>query len=488
MLLNNLKRLSKDSLIYGVGNVIEYIAAFFLLPIFTRVFTPSDYGILDTIATFISVLNLFLLMGLNSAMQRYYFDAKREGSDGSKVISTTIIVLSFFSIIISLLIFPFTDQISNLFFNSIKYTHLIRIAILSIPLSLLVKVLKDIFRLKFKPLRFSIVTIIHFLLRISIILILILIYNKGLLGNFYGILFSVFIVTFITFLMVKKYFKFSFSLNLAKNLLKFGIPLAFAGFSYWILSLSDRFFILKFSTLGQFGLYSIGNKIGSVLVLVITAIHLAWFPLIFEKYKEKSSKDFIIKTFTYTSIIFIFIAIFLTSFSREALIILASESYVNAYYIVWLLTLGSVFLGISGIISTGLTIAKKTKYITISSFIAAILNIILNILLIPKFGIIGASIATSLSYLSLFFTYYYFAKKYFPLHFELKKVSLIFIIGIVYLILGTYIKFDSLLISLITKIIFVITFPILLYLFNIFSRAELNFVKNLLSNKYKSSK
>jgi len=471
MLTQNLKRLSKDSLTYGFGSIVQFITSLLLLPIFTRIFSPSDYGIFDTISTVTSILILFLLMGLNSAVQRYYFDNQR---DGNVIISTGFWFMAIISIVFCVILITNSVFLSNLLFNNTKYSILIMVAIATTPIALLISYIKDT-----SPWRYNIIGLVEFLLGVSIIIFLVVVLKKGILGSLLGTLIASLIALLLGIIFIRSKIVFKFSYHYLKKLLAYGLPLVIASLAYWVINLVDRLFILKLSTLDQLGLYSIGNKISAVIVLPITALQLAWAPLIFSNYSKEGSDKLIIKTLTYSFLIFIFVSICLTTFSYDILRILAPSSYINATNVVGLLTLGLVFLGVSGILATGITIAKKTKYITLSTLIAAGINITLNFLLIPRWGMIGAAIATLFAYFSLIVLYYRYSQKFFYLKYELYKILKILIIGIIFIIIGTFYKLDNIFYSLVSKIIFVSFFIAILFIFRVFNKDEINFVKNL---------
>lgn len=489
MVVDNIKRLFKDSIIYGVGSVAKYLIGFFLLPIYTRVFTPADYGILDTVGTLAGIVSLFLMFGLDSATQRYYFDNKK---DGKLIISTSfwfVAVVSFSVCLI--LIMGFSGFFSNLFFNTNIHSKVLTLAILSIPASLLISLSQNTLRLKFAPWRYNIITLFQIISSTTIIFFLVVVLKKGIFGNFLGGFIATIITLIVGTICIRSKIIFRFSSVYLKKMLKYGTTLMFAGFAYWVLSLSDRFFIVKLSTLEQVGLYSIGNKISSILILFITALSLAWPPLLFAYYKKKEGNRFIIKVITYSTILFSSLAVLLTAFGHDILKIIAPSTYIEAAWVIGILSLGLAFLGISGMFATGISLSKKTKYLTLSSVIAAVLNIILNIILIPKIGIIGAAIATLISYIVLAFLNYFYSQKLYYLEYEIGKILKVLTVAVIFVTIGTFVKFDNILISLLIKIVFVSVFILCLYILKIFSKEEIGFIKKvylkLLSNKNKFS-
>lgn len=474
-MIENLKRLSKDSIIYGIGNAIEFAAGLILLPILTKIFTPEDYGVIDTVVTIISFLSLIIFLGLNSATQRFYFK-ETDSKKNSNTISTAFWFLVFFSITTVGILSFFSEQISALLFETTRYTNLIIVALLSIPFLLLTTFFKDVLRLKFKPLRFGFISITQLVVRVVFVLIFVTLFKMGLAGNFLGILVGALFTSAIALFFIRKEIVFAFSLGKIKKLLAFGVPLAFAGIAYWVISLSDRFLILKMLNLGDLGIYAVGNKIASVLLLFVTAVHLAWSPFIYETNEKQDIKPIITKTITYSLLFFLFIGVGITVFSNEAIKLLTTDEYLSAIYVIPTLVFGVVLLGVSGIISTGLSIVQKTSAITKAAIIAAGIKILLTMILIPHYGILGAAIATFLSYLALSLLYFYFGNKYFKIQLEYKRIILLLIIGAVFLYSSQFIKIDNnFAITIVMKLIYLCLFPALLFVTNFLSRQEKNF-------------
>ncbi|MDP2683938.1 MAG: oligosaccharide flippase family protein [bacterium] len=487
------KRLFKDSIIYGISGVFEQFVGFLLLPVFTRIFSPSDYGIIDIITTGASITLIVLGMGLNSATQRYYFDTKTV-EEKKTIVSTSFWFLGTISIITCTFLYFLAKDISHVLFGHYEHVSIIKIAIIAIPITMLISYSKDALRLKFVPWKYNIVNIFFTLSRVGIIVYLVVILRKGIIGNFQGILLASLLTLILVIYYSRDLIKPKFSLHWLKPMLRYGIPLLFAGLAYWIVSLSDRIILLKLSTLEEVGLYSVGNKISSIMFLVISAFSLAWAPFIFSHYKEKGSSRLIVKTLTYYTIILLCISLLLSTFSFEILSIITTKEYLNATKVIGLLTLSLSFLGISGILATGLTLSKKTKFITLATFTAAGINIAFNFILIPKFNMVGAALATLISYFILSFLYYIFSQKCFPLQFELKKLLKIFILYGIFITLSSLIILDNLLYGILLKICIVSIFILLLFVFKIFDKNEIaylktsiNQIKNIVISRLKSN-
>jgi len=142
--LSNKKEFGKDVLVYGLGNGIKKFIGLFLLPFYTRALTPADYGILDTLSTGIFLVTAFLNLGLDSAAGFYFFRTEDENEKGE--ILYTKFIIHLFSVIPIIAIIIFAQHISNILFSNEKYTSLIIITALLIPVNLLLNEQSHIFR------------------------------------------------------------------------------------------------------------------------------------------------------------------------------------------------------------------------------------------------------------------------------------------------------------------------------------------------------
>ncbi|MDP2683943.1 MAG: flippase [bacterium] len=482
MLLSSIKKLSKDSIIYGISGGITQLIGLILLPILTRIFTPSDYGVIDIITTFISIIMVFLMLGLNSATQRLYFDSDDE-TYKQKIVSTSFWFLIIFTIICSLLLYFFSNQISLMLFNDYEYSNLIKLAIITLPLTSILVFGKDNLRLLFSPWKYNFLTLGNTLIRVILVIYLVIVLKRGLEGNFEAAIYAGIIGALYAIYLSRKLIRKYFSFDLLKKLLTYGIPLTFAGLAYWVISFSDRLILVKLSNLEEVGLYSVGNRISSALMLITSAFSLAWSPFIFALHKEGKEKNIIIKTLTYYTLLLLFLSLLISIFSPELLLIITTSDYLDASQVVGYLTIGLSILGLSSILATGLTLVKKTKYITISSIIAACLNILFNFILIPYYGMKGAAIATLISYVSLCILYYYFSNKFYKIKYDTIKIIKILSIFALFIYFGSIINIENIYKSISLKLILIIISIIFLFIFKIFDKNEINFIKKII-NKF----
>lgn len=483
--MDQIKTLSKDILIYGTGRVILPFISIITLPILTRIFNPSDYGVIEGIATISSVFALFSTFMLESSAQRSYYDYKdSEEFERKRVISTSFWTLVIWNLIFIMSILPYATKIGNLFFANEEYGLLLLISLGAIPGMAIYNFLKEIFRLRNQPVRYSVYTVISALLSSIPIILLVAVFKIGLVGYFLGGLIGSIVMAPVVIWSVRENILWVFSWVELKKMLHYGLPLIPTSCSIWVLTLSDRFFLLKLTSLKEVGLYAIGVKLTQVIMLFITAFALAWSPFILSIYSRDKEEEKRVRGKIVTYYIFVlgFLAVFITAFSRPIILFLATKDFLDAYKVIGILALAMAASGASQALCTGISIARKTKFLAIYTGIAAFLNIILNAILIPFSGFIGAAIATAISYFVLCILYYKKSQELYVSPYEPEKIIKIGILSCLVVLGGTLILRNDLFTELLIKSLLFISFPFLCLMWKVFDKHEIRAFKRMLLN------
>ena len=426
-------RLTKDSLVYGLGDAINKSVAIFLVPVYTRIFSTADYGVIDVLATISSMLSLSIILGFTNS-QNFYFFKTDNMHDQCTTLSTSFIFRITVGILVGTIAYIFADFISMLVFKNKAYGIYLKIIALTVPLEALKTLFVNIQRLTFAKWKYLLLTVGSGLTTILFIVYLVVIKRVGLIGVFEGRLGGVMVFAVVGFFLAKDYLKISFSKSRLWEMAKYSIPLVPLTLALWVLKFSDRYFLLKFSNTSQIGLYSIGNKFALGIAMVVSAFLMAWNPFSFSVAKEDDAKQFYAKVLTYYLTGICFLSILLSLFARELLMLIAQPAYYGGSKVVGLLAFSSIAYGAHHIISIGLALTKKTSLMSLSFIIAAIANIILNYLLIPSFNIMGAACATLISFVIADIFSYFMSQKYYYINYETAKLGKIILFsGIIYL-------------------------------------------------------
>lgn len=468
-----LLRLSKQSVIYGFGVVVSQIAGFFLIPVYTRYLTPGDYGTLEVFQTTLSVLAVIFIMGLSTALFRSYYLHEDE-TKKKTVISTAFLFLTLTSALLTLILMVLAGNFSSLFFNSGEYANCFRLIFLTLFCDTGIVIGLSVFRAREEPARYAVISACRVLLSFALAILFVVGLRKGVLGILAGnfITSAVLYVFLVAGVLGRSGLTFSF--YELKKMLAFGLPLVPVGIGSCILTFSDRYFLQFLSTPTELGLYSLGYKFGLVIsALLVGPFQFAWLPFIFAIAKEENAKHVYSRVFTYFVLIAIFAAVALSVLSEEVLAVMATPIFHNAYKVIPLIAMSYVLYGCYFVLMVGINLKAKTKYLGEFVIGAAVLNLGLNYLLVPAYGMMGAAIATLISYIILPIGSYWFSRRYYPIPYEWGRIFKIILAAAMIYAGSRFIRPDqSGAVTGAFKSLALLTYPILLYVFRFYQPEE----------------
>jgi O-antigen/teichoic acid export membrane protein len=240
----------------------------------------------------------------------------------------------------------------------------------------------------------------------------------------------------------------------------------------WALQFVDRLFLLHYSGEEDVGLYGVAVRLSNLLLLVVTAFSLAWSPFALGLHQRDPNSERLARARVLTLLVLLlgFGAVGLTVYAHEILRIVTPPAYVPAYEVVGLLTAAVVLFGSSAVTMTEISLKRRTLYFTRYAFYAAVVNVALNFLLIPPWGIVGAGIATLAAYAILAVAYYWRAQRLEQAPFEPVRVLAIIAVAAVLMTVGTLVHLDRLWLSVLVKLPLVLAFPVLLTLLGVLER------------------
>ncbi len=445
--MGNKKEFLKDSLFYGLGNGIKKFIGFFLLPFYTRALTPEDYGLLSTLSTFTMLLSAFLNIGLDSASGYYFFQAKEQKEKGRVLF--THFILRLIGIIPPLLLSFFSARLSLLFFNTEDYAWLIFISVILVPVNLLMSEQSHIYRYYRKPWQYNLVTIVKSIINIGVGISLVVILKFGVIGaQLASIISSAVVVVGSFILFSRRIYTWSFSFFWAKKMLSFGFPLIWAGLASWIYNVSDRFFLLHYRNLAEIGYYSIGNTLSQPVMLINMAVQMSFGVLFFKFYYEEAdenkpiSKKMAIDSFNLYLGGAVLLASFLSIFGVNIVSLFATKDYNPGAIAIPFLAFSAIAGQAYQLMGPGITLAEKNWHFTWLTVVTAIVNTILNFLLIPKWGFIGASMSTLFSLILYWFLKQVISQHYFNIPYPVLKISTYFMLGMSFSIIISYLEYS----------------------------------------------
>ena len=484
MIYHLLKKIGIHSIIYGIGNMSYAIPGFILIPVYTRFLVPAEYGVFSLLASIFGILLYVYELGMVGSLSRRFYDYN-DSYNRKKVASTALFFITAYSIVVTGILCFFAKDISSVLFKTTLYRNIVILGLLAAFFQALIFIPQTVIRLNQKPLLYVALSLgrIFFLIGFTILFLVVL--KKGLLGLYQALL-LVSIAAFIIYITATmKNFKFNFSFFELKHLLYLGLAFFPALLLTWIIESSDRYILSIFTDLSTVGIYSIGYKIGQVSMLLIKSFYLAWIPIIFSIVKLDNASRIFGKIGTY---FVLFSALFIFSvsiFAKELIWLLTSNEYASAYKIIFIISLAYLFYGLYIYFLTGVTIKKKLYSLPIVLAVGAILNIGLNILLIPRFGISGAAIATLASYMVVAFLTYFFSQRNYYIIYEIKKIAKIIIFGVLFYSASIILVIENVYLSIGSKLGFLCAYIGVLYLTGIIARDDIKKLKSVFAKATK---
>lgn len=440
-MFDKIKELTKDTVIYGISTIVGRFLNFLLVPFYTNVFTPAEVGIYSNIYAYIAFLNILYIYGMDAAFMKYSSTAPQNKK--KLAYSTALLCITISSILLSIILFLFRHSLADLMEIPSNYFHLYYYLILIIFVDTLALVPFANLRLQRKSLTFTVIRFCNILLNITLNFLLVLKFHMGieaiLIANLAASIFSLIVLL----PDILKNFQWQIDSNYLKLMLKFAIPYLPASLAATIVQVIDRPIVLAMTNQDTLGIYQANYKLGIFMMLIVQMFQFAWQPFFLINAKEKNAKEIFAKILTLfllaTSIVWIVLSLFLDDIAKLPIyhgLSLIGKSFWSGLPIVPIILLGYLFNGIYVNFQAGLYIEEKTKYFPIVTGAGAATNVIVNIILIPLFGIMGAALATLASYMIMAISLFFFSQKVYEINYEYDKV--IKILLLIFITCGIY--------------------------------------------------
>lgn len=479
-MLQHLKNLGKHSIIYGTGLVISKAVGFFLIPLYTHYLRPSDYGTMELLDLTGFFITFFIMLGLNQGVLRS-FHSYDDIRDKNSVVSTAILFVFSLGALIVLVLIPFNEYISKIILSSSDYSSLFVLLLISIFLGAIFDIEKTVLRVHEKSLLYSILSLAFTLISILLNIYFIAVLEIGLKGIYYSSIITTGIIGIYLSIVLIRETGIHFDIKKLKEMLAFSIPFVPAGIFSFILMWSDRYILRIFHDLETIGYYALGFKLAMILSFVIaTPFSLVWGSYIFEINKMENARNIYATIATYFLLLMCCVGLLISVFSYELVYIMADEHYIMAYTVIPLLVLGVALNTSDVVMRVGLLVEGKSFYIPICKAIAASVNVVANILLIPKYGMMGAALATVISFALSITLLTVFSQRTYYIPFEYIRLLKLFLTTILIYMTCIFVPKDDLIFSIMIKIFILLTFPIILYLIRFYTIDEIKGLRKLL--------
>lgn len=422
--VSGLKTFIKGSAVLFASNIIIKGIQFFLLPLYTNELTPEMLGVSDAVTTLTGFVFPILVMGMDSAFSAFYFEDETNQQD--KVFSSVAFLLGIMGII-PVIACLFSGKWSEILFKASDNASIVMIALLAVTANLLYLPLSLEVRLQNRMAAYSIIAVVSSATIIILNVLFLTVFHFGV----YSLIISTLIINVLQIclfsLAVDKKFTFKYvDGKLIRRMLRYSLPMLPAVLSSLILTLSDRYIVLHYWGEQAVGVYGIGNRFVAILSVVISSISTAYTTFAYSSYKKSEAKEQFSLVLNIVYVMMIGIAFVVSIFSKEIISIMTASEYVMAYKILPDMMYSQVFYVLYTITCYGVLFEKKSGYILLATSVAASVNLVLNFIFIPYYGITAAAFTTFIGYAIMFLINYFNSQRLYPCPYGIKKIMLHF--------------------------------------------------------------
>ncbi|MCC7202300.1 MAG: oligosaccharide flippase family protein [Nitrospirae bacterium] len=441
------------------GQALSLLVGLASFPILTRILSREEYGMLGLVTTTMFVVVAIAKAGLSDGIVRFYkeYDSTPEERD---IFSSTVVirglVFSLSTVFLYIVIFLTVRKFLNV---DIKYVVCFMIMSGYFLLRPLNVIILNILRVTGRTIFFNFINLLGKITAVVCSLLLLLYIIGAFYGYFIGLVLSELFVSIILFYWFFTHYKIVLSKvsgSLAMSLVKFGLPLLITELSYLLLSYADRYLIAAYQGVDDLGIYSVGYNVASYISdMMMFSLSYAVVPIyvaLYQKEGRERTEEFLSKCMHYLLVAIIPICIGYTLVSRDLLVTLASKRYLEAAQFSPIILFGSFFLGMNNILNAGLYLGKKTRVILAIMLTAVIVNIILNLFLLPVYGIMGSAVATLAACMLSSALTYMFSHNHLTIRVNLKPIAYHLALSAVMFLVVRQIVIDEVWINLFVKV------------------------------------
>jgi O-antigen/teichoic acid export membrane protein len=483
-LLSDIKNTIRQSAVYGLSRISSKLVAFILLPLLTLNFTVSEYGIFVLTESLWQIIWAVFLFGFESGIVRWYLEIHDENKRKRFLFSVTIFMI-LLNLIFILLIYVFASPLSGLIYENTGYAKFVVFSSLIASVEAFSFVIFLLLRIEERAKAYSLLSVLTTLISLVMQIYFLQYTMIKLEGVFISKIAAPLVIIILLLPYYFKHIKPGFEKTLLFELLKYSFPIMLASFVITLLNQADRYILGFFTNLDEVGIFGLaGNISGLINFLVISPFSLAFTVLSWKKLKDDNAKRFYTKTITYLFLAVIYISVIIALFTPHLIKVFAlrTDYWVAGKYVPWMI-LSMPFYGIHFIGVFSFYVTKQTKFVLYSYIIALLVNIALDLAIIPYFTIYGAVFVRLFSYFILCWVIYLFSKSNYFFEYEWTKIfTLLFVYTLAVLPFFSF-SFESRLIEILLKLVVLILFPFILYLFKFYEPIEIRSVKGFV-NKY----
>ncbi len=484
---DQINKLSKHTMIYGVGVIIDKAVSFIMLPIYTRYLTPADYGVLELLSMTIDLISMIAGLGLTATIFKYYNEYDRK-EEKDQVISTAALIMIVISLVTAIFGLAFSVKLSHLIFGQAEHSLYLRLFFVIYFLQSGVVTVPTMFLRAMQDSKlFVMINFIKLLFQVCFNIYFVIFLKKGILGILLGNLLAGLVIGLYLSVYMFRRVRFRFSFPTGKQMVRFGYPFIFVSLSSFVLVFSDRYFLNAFVSLDDVGIYSLAYKFSFLTgFLVVVPFEQIWEAQRFEIAKQQNALAIFKKVFSYFNIALISVSLLISLFVKDVLTMMADPSFHVAYKIVPIVVTAYIIQAWTFHCNLGIYIGNQSKYLAVGSILAAVGVTVFNAILIPLYGVYGAASAAVGAFLLRFLLIYTYSQKYYRIDYGWTRQVSLYVCAVAIYLVSRFLALPYLFFSICINFGLVLLFGAIVYQFFL-DEEEKTLVRRILKKPFRTA-
>lgn len=407
-----LRILLRDAVIYGASTVVSRAVSLLVVPVYTRILTPAQYGAIDILSIFGNLITLTVALEIGQAVARFLPDAD-DDADRRRLVSTaTIFTVGAYTafLIVGL---AFVEPLGRLLVGDEAPTAAVALALTSTWAIGVFQLGQNVLRFLLQPLAYTAASLLFSLGGLAVGVVLVVGFDAGVAGVFAGQTVGGLLGTAAVAWFTRSLYRPILDVRALRSMLGFSVPLVPASLGVFVTLYVDRLALNALTSLTAVGIFGIAYRLSAVVSLLLIGFQMALMPIVYQRYRDPSTPPELARVFRTFLAFAMVIGLALAAFAPEILRIITAPAYYPAGELVPLLV-PAILLANMYVFMPGLAIAKQTRTIATITIGGAGLNTVLNLLLIPILDVRGAALATLVSALLVFAAYVRTSQRTYP--------------------------------------------------------------------------
>ncbi len=406
------------------------IGVMILTPVFLHRLHPGEYGLNEVLNVLASMLYILMHLGVGAVFIKIYVSDCQNQEERNLMVSSMVMFAASVAVVLALLSFLLAKPASSLLFGSPRHGRIVQIAVVGSGIQLVLSMIMQCLRAKQWALKFVIVSLIQFLVVIVFNIYFLLVLGLGVLGIQSAAALCYLIAVCVGLIVLRSDLVPRFSGKMVKYVLIVSLPVFPSSVAPWVLNVADRYVLNHFCGLGDTGLYAAGYKIGMVgMLALITAIQYAWPPLFYANSDSPDAPRFCATFLKHYLLVLLAAALGFSIFAPEIIKLIAKREYWTASWIVPYVAAAYVCYGVQFYSIPMFIRANQGKLLSIIMCGAAVANLLLNLVLVPRYGLSGAVAATVVTFWLITVLSVGYANRFFPVPYQYANIAKVIIIS-----------------------------------------------------------